>query len=116
VTRLTTLDPERRHLLLTEERFLHSSLNLIQDHSPLSPGAISATTEIEAASLRRSVDAADVILYTFSRYAQVKALSLTQPVHELIFDISCDSIAKLRDTFPPFDPAIFIAREPDAVP
>lgn len=102
IAQLAELDPGRRHLLLTEERFLHSSLNLIQDHSPLSPDDIESSIETRADHLHTNLDDDDVILFTFSRRALAEELCKQRRCLELMFDISRDSVVKLRGYFPTF--------------
>jgi len=100
---LSSLNPNSRTVLLTEKRYVHGALNLIQRYSPLYVENITIVYHTENGDLSSVLDEADVVLYTFSMHREVKSLSSDKQLHflELQFDISGDSLDKIRGMLTP---------------
>jgi len=94
---LQQLRPGQRVGLLTQERYLHAALNLIRQHSRLGDAPIATGLETDDTETQRRVAAADVVLYTFGVRDLVEELGVPGARRlELEFDISPDSVLKLR--------------------
>lgn len=101
---LAAVDPGTRAVMLTEEHYLYSSLNLVALHSDLDPATVEAFTPDDAGKFQRAAREAGLVLYTFGVSGQIDELARSQaglPERrlELAFDIGGDSIAKLRELF-----------------
>lgn len=88
--------PGVRAALLTEERFLHAALDLLGRHGGIEPASVAAYTPDGLQGFLAAARTADVAFYTFGVAAALEGRALGTPLHELRFDVSPDSVAKIR--------------------
>jgi hypothetical protein len=103
-TALSSLTPDTRAVLLTEEHYLYSSLNLVAMYSELDPQDVGAFTLPDTERFLEAARSADVVLYTFGVSDVLDSLGLPEqgigaPLMELAFDIGPDSVRKLQGVF-----------------
>jgi DNA-binding transcriptional regulator YhcF (GntR family) len=100
---LSHLDPHAKTILLTKERYVHGALNLIQRYSRVAIENITTIYENTDWQTDLLLNEADTVLYTFSMHKQVTSLSAKerQRFVELKFDISSDSLEKLKRMLTP---------------
>jgi GntR family transcriptional regulator len=84
-----------RAVLLTEERFVHAALDLIARHSEIDPAEVVAFTEDDVSGFVAAAANAEVAFYTFGVAQSFDRAELLVPSHELVFDVSPDSLRKL---------------------
>lgn len=96
---LGKLRPATKAVLLSEAHYVHSSLNLLATYSRLDLKHVPAFTVDELSDFITAAGSSDLVLYTFSVGDEVAALDIRVPRLELTFDISADSIEKLRRAF-----------------
>ncbi len=110
VRALAALDPTTSAVVLAEEQYLYSSLNLLALYSRLDPSEAEAFTVDALDKFLAAARAADAILYTFGAGLalsglDLKAHGISAIQLELAFDIAPDSVAKLRTIFGGVGPA-----------
>jgi DNA-binding transcriptional regulator YhcF (GntR family) len=93
---LNSLGEDLKVAVLTEERYIHAALNLIATYSAIDPHEVSVFTAETLDDLLRDVEDLDRVFYTFSVGDLVRAHPHLQPTKELEFDVSQDSLVKLR--------------------
>lgn len=96
---LAKLPADTHAVLLSEERYIHSSLNLVALHSSLDTRKVPAFTGAEVDAFREAAAKADLILYTFGLATVLREADPGKPVLELVFDIGPDSVEKLQRVF-----------------
>ncbi len=101
---LAALDPSKAAIVLAEEHYLYSSLNLLSLYSSIDPSDVEAFTVDALDKFLAAAREADVILYTFGAGLaladlDLKAQGIRATSSELAFDIAPDSVAKLRTVF-----------------
>jgi len=104
VRALAALDPSKSTVVLAEEHYLYSSLNLLSLYSSIDPSDAEAFTVDALDKFLAAACEADVILYTFGAGLvlaglDLKAHGIRATTLELAFDIAPDSVAKLRTVF-----------------
>lgn len=99
ISALRALAPATRVVLLTEERFLNPSLNLIQQHTSLDPDAVPAFTQAKDERFGRAMAQADLLLYGYTAKPLIDGLDLRIPSLELRYGLSPDSVDDLRRRF-----------------
>lgn len=104
VRMLAALDPSKSTVVLAEEHYLYSSLNLLSLYSSIDPNDAKAFTLDALDRFIGAAREADVILYTFGAGSALAELDLAAKgieatCFELGFDIAQDSVAKLRTVF-----------------
>ncbi len=85
-----------RATLLTEERFVHAALDLLGRHGGIDPARVDAFTPDGLEAFVAATAGADVAFYSFGVASALQGRTLGAPLHELLFDVSPDSIAKVR--------------------
>lgn len=101
---LSSIPPDTRAIVLTEEPYVYSSLNLVALYSPLDPTTVELFTVAAKERFVEAAKSAELILYTFGVASALEAMepelrdSRARRL-ELAFDIGQDSIAKLRNVF-----------------
>lgn len=94
---LAALPADLRVNLVTQERYLHVALNLILGHSALRQEQIRVTFDSNLDLIRRASADADLVIYTFGVRDLLDLLDIPEERRlELIFDISPDSLIKLK--------------------
>lgn len=96
IAALEALPANTRSVLLTEERFVYAALDLIGRHGRIDPATVQVftpETEAEFVAASRTVD---VAFFSFGVADLLRGLTLDLPVYELRFDVSPDSVAKIR--------------------
>lgn len=101
---LAELGSDTRAVLLTEEPYIYSSLNMVSNSSALDPQAIESFTAADAEGFLQAASGADLILYTYGVSDMLADLDLPArgiwaPTLELAFDVAPDSVSKLRALF-----------------
>lgn len=85
-----------RTVVLAEERYVHAALDLLARHSPVDVGQVQVFTPEKLAGFGAAAKAADVVLYTFGVSSMLEGIRFDAPAHELVFDLSPDSVKKVR--------------------
>jgi DNA-binding transcriptional regulator YhcF (GntR family) len=99
---LSALRGDLRVCLVTQERYLHVSLNLILGHSPIREKQIRAVFDTDPDFIPQATANADLIIYTFGVRDLLDALGIPEEKRlELVFDISPDSLLKLKALLTP---------------
>ncbi|MEM6427999.1 MAG: GntR family transcriptional regulator [Deinococcota bacterium] len=100
---LSTFDTGVQAALLTEKRYMHGALNLIQRYSHIPIDNIEILYEFSEGKIHALLNNTDVILYTFSMHHHVASLQPSEqlPFVELQFDISGDSLNKIKGMLMP---------------
>lgn len=88
-------------VLLTEERYIHATLNLITVHSALDASRVSVYTPSDLSTFHARATESDIAFCTFSVKELISDADLPVPLHNLEFDISRESVAKLRRLLDP---------------
>lgn len=101
---LAAMAPGTRAVMLTEERYIYSSLNLVSVYSPLDPSKVEAFTPKSSAKFIQAATKAECVLYTFGVANELDAMELeeegvTASRLQLEFDIGPESVRKLRRVF-----------------
>lgn len=97
VTRLGELEAETRSLLVTEQQYLHSSLNMIISYSPIDQRAISYALDDEKEKIPSLAKAADVVFFTATVADLLDELDIPRDKRfELGIDFSPESIVQLK--------------------
>ena len=96
VAALEALPANTRSVLMTEERFVHAALDLIARHGRLEPATVRAFTSDQVEGFVAAAADADVAFYTFGVSSTLRRVSLRIPTQELVFDVSPDSVTKVR--------------------
>jgi GntR family transcriptional regulator len=96
VATLIALPSGTRAALLTEERFVHAALDLLGRHGGIDPAHVVAFTPDGLDAFVAATQTVDVAFYSFGVAAALEGRTLGAPLHELRFDVSPDSIAKIR--------------------
>lgn len=99
VAALRALATGTRVVLLTHERFLNPSLNLIRRYSALDPEEVHAFTATQDEGFHSILAQADLLIYSYTAKPMVEALTLPVPSLELRHDLSADSVDELRRRF-----------------
>jgi GntR family transcriptional regulator len=99
---LAALQADLRVCLVTQERYLHVALNLILGHSPMREEQIQAIFDTDPDFIPQATANADLVIYTFGVRDLLDALGIPEEKRlELVFDISPDSLLKLKALFTP---------------
>jgi hypothetical protein len=101
---LAAIAPDTRAIMLTEEPYIYSSLNLVSLYSPLDPASVGAFTLESTTRFIKAAKQADLVLYTFGVSGALDEMRLedrgvSAPRLQLEFDIGPDSVAKLAGVF-----------------
>ena len=98
---LASLPSQLKPTLLTEERYLHSALNLIQQHSPISLKTIHTLHEYQTPDAINALKKAELVIFTGGFKPALDDLNIqSEQCLELEFDVGEDSLLKLQQTLP----------------
>lgn len=101
---LGAISPDTRAVMLTEEPYIYSSLNLVSLYSPLDPATVEPFTLESTSKFIEAAKQAELVLYTFGVAEALDEMKLedhgvTAPRLQLEFDIGPDSVKKLMRVF-----------------
>lgn len=96
VRMLANLPGELRAVILTEERYIHATLNLIATYSNLDAARVDVFTPAAVGKFVRAAQESDLAFYTFSVGELIRAQPIDVPIRELAFDVSRDSLEKVH--------------------
>lgn len=96
VATLRRLPAHLHAAILTEERYIHASLNLLATYSALDASAVAVHTPDDLDAFVREANGCDMAFYTFSVRTLIARQNLDVPTRELAFDVSHESLEKLR--------------------
>lgn len=96
IAALRTLPADTRAVLLSEERFLNPSLNLIQAYTSFDPAKVPAFTGSDPEGLSGASAKADLVIYTYTASPWLAQLDPRVPTLELQYDLSPASVDELR--------------------
>ena len=98
-SKLASLPSRTSAVMLTEERYIYNSLDLVSTYSTLDTRAIPVFTETDGSAFVDAASKADLVLYTFGLDGPLRRTKLRTPTLEILFDVSADSVTRLREVF-----------------